>query len=448
MIMATNEETVYENMPKAASAPQAEHVQQPEQKAKDNTFAKRAAVLGAAILSGGAIGGGAAYAMNNMGGATVTADDTAKVMTEDDSKSFEDAFNDARLQAGPGAAFRWHGGVYSTYTDEEWSKMSADEKAAYANRMAPQISDAERDSSHYAHNADTHDADVAHASAHNTAHEHDPQPGTHADGSYTINKEAVVEIDGKNYIAAEATHNGQKVLLLDGDQDGKYDVAVEDTNHDGNISDNEYVDITDKNIAVHDTALVDEIHTNENPVVEVGTDEEVVTMNDGTKVIAGMGNVDGKSGLLIDVNKDGTYDVAYVDKNGNGHIEEGEAVNISSSGAHVHDTSLVDGDVYTASNTEGGEGHLHDATDTMPDYVNNGVDSSADSGHQEYEVTASADTSAEDNAPDVTPNDDTLTAADDTAANSYNDMAFGSYDDGTVHGGTDDAMMMDHDGSV
>jgi len=283
---------------------------------------------------------------------------------------------------------------------------------------------------------------------HSASYQHDPQLGTHVDGDYTINKEAVVEIDGKNYIAAEAIHNGQKVLLLDGDQDGKYDVAVEDTNHDGNISDNEYIDITDKNIAVHDTTLISEIQPHENPVVEVGTDEEMVTMNDGTKVIAGVGSVDGKSSMLVDINKDGTYDIAYVDKNGDGHIEEGEVVNISSSGAHVHETSLVDGDVYMASNTDGGEGHLHYATDQMPDYVNNGVDSNDDSGHHEYEVTANVDASAEDNMPDVTPHDDTLTPVDNIATDHYNDMAFNNYDDGTIHGGNDDAMMLDHGGSV
>jgi hypothetical protein len=172
--MVTNDETIYtdipsEEMPKSNTGQiqQPEQVQQPEKQAKDNNFAKRAAVLGAAVLGGGVLGGGAAYAMSSSDTEAGTANgDAAKIMSEADSKSFEDAFDDARLQMGPGAAFRWNGGVYSTYTADEWDKMSAEEKAAYSEKMNPLISDAERDSSHYTHQADTNDNYEAHVQTH------------------------------------------------------------------------------------------------------------------------------------------------------------------------------------------------------------------------------------------------------------------------------------------
>ena len=474
--MVTNDETIYtyipsEEMPKSNTGQiqQPEQVQQPEKQAKDNNFAKRAAVLGAAVLGGGVLGGGAAYAMSSSDTEAGTANgDAAKIMSEADSKSFEDAFDDARLQMGPGAAFRWNGGVYSTYTADEWDKMSAEEKAAYSEKMNPLISDAERDSSHYTHQADTNDNYEAHVQTHHgNSHDdnhHDPQPKPQpVDESYHIDKEAVIEIDGKNYIAAEATHDGQKVVLLDSDNDGKYDIAVEDVNKDGHISDNEYIDVSHKGLAVQDTSLIEQTHVNDDPVVVVqnGT-EELYTMDDGTKVIAGVATVGGKEGLVIDINKDGTYDVAYVDKNGNAQIDKGEEVNISSSGARVSDTSLVDGQVIATNDP-----HTHSAPDTMPDYVNNGIASNGNASGHDYEVTASSNTLAANEDHHISTNDEVMptneemgpsveeqpltaeeapSTIDDDSASHYNDMAFNDYDGGMIHG-TDGSMMMD-DGSM
>lgn len=45
--------------------------------------------------------------------------------------TFAEAFQSARAQVGPGGVFEWHGGVYGTYTADEWNAMSAEDKAAF-----------------------------------------------------------------------------------------------------------------------------------------------------------------------------------------------------------------------------------------------------------------------------------------------------------------------------
>ena len=59
--------------------------------------------------------------------------------------TFAEAFQSARAQVGPGGVFEWHGGVYGTYTADEWNAMSAEDKAAFtrtamSNVHPPQLS--------------------------------------------------------------------------------------------------------------------------------------------------------------------------------------------------------------------------------------------------------------------------------------------------------------------
>ncbi len=49
--------------------------------------------------------------------------------------SFGDAFAAARAEVGPGGVFAWHGGVYNTYTAEEWAAMSPTEHDAFIHQV-------------------------------------------------------------------------------------------------------------------------------------------------------------------------------------------------------------------------------------------------------------------------------------------------------------------------
>jgi hypothetical protein len=50
--------------------------------------------------------------------------------------SFAKAFSAARHEVGPGGVFRWNGNVYSTYTSEEWAKLSPEQQAEFADRVS------------------------------------------------------------------------------------------------------------------------------------------------------------------------------------------------------------------------------------------------------------------------------------------------------------------------
>ena len=49
--------------------------------------------------------------------------------------SFGEAFHAAREQVGPGGVFAWHGGVYNTYTAEEWAAMTPAEHNAFIHHV-------------------------------------------------------------------------------------------------------------------------------------------------------------------------------------------------------------------------------------------------------------------------------------------------------------------------
>ena len=54
--------------------------------------------------------------------------------------NFSEAFAQAREDVGAGGVFYWHGGIYSTFYEEEWNNMTAEEKQEYgelANDIFP-----------------------------------------------------------------------------------------------------------------------------------------------------------------------------------------------------------------------------------------------------------------------------------------------------------------------
>lgn len=89
--------------------------------------------------------------------------------------------------------------------------------------------------------------------------------------------------------------------------------------------------------------------------VHVLTVEHNVDMNGETVDVAAI-EVNGRQGLLIDVNQDGTADVAAVDINGNGQLDQGEVGDICA--ANVQMPEQTPGDQYMAS------------ADDLPDYMN------------------------------------------------------------------------------
>lgn len=537
--MATIDETIYENVNKGQET-QVTNTNQ-ESKKMDKDFLKRAAMLGGAILAGGSIGGGLAYSMKPEEQAPEVEEDVIKVIDEDNAKTFEEAFIDARAQVGPGGVFRWHGKVYNTYTKEEWSNMSDEEKMAFSERIQPVLTDADHNQGNYQAHHERHHTETEHvtkvihtdeykigeekvidyngqkvvaaSAVHNgkdvilvdvnrdgvydasiedynkngqidndevsdisdkgvTVHDKSLIAGFRVDDSFQIYQESIVDIDGQNVIAAQASYQGKQAILVDADRDGLYDAAIVDVNNNKEIDDNEIIDISDRQIAVSDKSLIDpnavgKVHeiNDDIPVVEI--EEERRISVDGEEVIAAKGSVDGKQAVIIDVNKDGSYDVALVDSNNNGQLDDGdEKVNVVSAGARVQDRSLVDANEFDMA--DNGDG------DSMPDYVNtlgasdNGSSdemvvtleedntlaaTGSSSDNYVVEVDSSMMAEADSTIVEVEVEEDVAVAekvevtVDDTqydeAASYYNDMAFNS--DTTQDTGTE---MVDDYGTI
>ena len=67
--------------------------------------------------------------------------DVAVAESINDEMSFTEAFATARAEVGPGSAFMWRGNIYGTYTAEEWSEMSAEEKAEFGSNFTYELSE-------------------------------------------------------------------------------------------------------------------------------------------------------------------------------------------------------------------------------------------------------------------------------------------------------------------
>lgn len=501
--MKPNDDTLYEKNEQVASKSQVDNKSGAAiDKKDDSNFAKRAMLLGGAILAGGTLGGGLAYATSGHASDNAEESSVFEIIDESDDKSFEDAFNDAREQLGPGAAFRWHGGVYSTYTKEEWESMSEEERQSFNDKVKPLMTPDDADPNNYRgtsgvetsqsttadtrdphHDSAIHKASVVHHDNYEITREetttlqgkqvimaegmHNGQSAVFIDvdkdgrydimvedanqdgklsedeyidiskenitvhnkalmgmqpvtDEFTIIEEAETEIDGQRVIIARAEHNGEKAVLIDTDRDGKYDVSIEDTNHDNQLTTDDYHDISNYNISVQDTSLMNGGNNNTSETSE----ELTVDVDYGTErieddVIDALGTVNGHRAVIIDANRDGIYDAAIVDQNDNGALDENERspVNIVSTNTRVHNTSLIDNNTTDV--------NLDHQDDNAPDYVN----TLASNNGTEAEVEVTVDV-PETESPEYTASvsgEDT-TAVDD-AATQYNNMAFNGTSD-------------------
>ena len=68
-----------------------------------------------------------------------TTENGLKVAEVNQDMSFGEAFEAARAEVGPGGVFHWHGGIYNTYTADEWNSMSEGQKHDFAQQVRPEV---------------------------------------------------------------------------------------------------------------------------------------------------------------------------------------------------------------------------------------------------------------------------------------------------------------------
>lgn len=240
--------TQVENPQNEQTAPVAEETSE-----KQSATWKKVAIGG---TSGILLGAGALYAVNAMAGETqadaadpATASPQAAgsaVATVEDDMTFAEAFQSARAQVGPGGVFEWHGGVYGTYTADEWNAMSAEDKAAFTQTAMSNV---------HPHSYQP----TAHTAVHQTDVEvhrevvyeretvKEPEDGhsgrTAEDGGHVrtatpvSHEEPFVQETEDVHIVGQTKFQDHQAVVLDLDGDAQPDVAVIDVNDNNQLDD-------------------------------------------------------------------------------------------------------------------------------------------------------------------------------------------------------------------
>jgi len=123
----------------------------------------------------------------------------------------------------------------------------------------------------------------------------------------------------------------------------------------------------DPEVRIHNTTDI----TGDDDVQIVGVRE--VTLADGSTATMAQGTVDGHDIYMVDVDQDGIFDVAAVDSNNNGDLDDGEMADISGQGIGLDGAATA---TPTADTTDGNDGMLTDASlpgvddSVIPDYTN------------------------------------------------------------------------------
>lgn len=174
--------------------------------------------------------------------------DIADGVTED--MSFSQAFAAARAEVGPGGVFEWHGGIYSTYTAEEWDSMSADERDAYNDNFAWNHGGSHGSGTHSEDNSiaqeNTTQSQTEHANGDDVPVEDVVIPNNNDEISEgEVGHEPEVQVLGVVHDAESGMNygglvvDGQQVVLIDVNDDHTFDVIASDLNGDGQLSENE-----------------------------------------------------------------------------------------------------------------------------------------------------------------------------------------------------------------
>ena len=160
-----------------------------------------------------------------------------------DELSFREAFDTARAEMGPGGVFRWHGNLYNTYTADEWQAMSDERKEELAQEVDPEISPEDIDTDVVTVNET---ADSLQTEANETS---DPllseasEAEDDSDDVRVIGQGEVTLQNGRNVTVQELEVNGQRVAVIDVDQDGTADIAMTDLNHNRQMDEGEVIDL-------------------------------------------------------------------------------------------------------------------------------------------------------------------------------------------------------------
>lgn len=200
-----------------------------------------------------------------------------------DDMSFDEAFATAREEVGAGGVFEWHGNAYNTYYANEWDNMSPAERNEYFshlnfggnpddNDLNDTPDDNDLDDTHDDNDLDDtpdantetdnwlDDIELAENETGNevgeTEDDHEGEAGVLEDNT-GLDGDSGVEVLG-DVPDEPGVYEGENetVTIIDIDGDGQLDVIAADLNHDGMISSDELIDISDDGLDSEEFAEV------------------------------------------------------------------------------------------------------------------------------------------------------------------------------------------------
>lgn len=219
--------------------------------AKNGNYAWKKVVFGG--TAGILVGAGAMYAASVLGAedgseteakADSQQPEDVKVAKVSDDQSFTDAFNSARAEVGPGGVFRWHGGLYSTYNEDEWNNLSDGDKAEFAQAIHPEVSAdeiaAERMSEEHPDvvQPQTASHDIQESTADTASDDVQVASPSSASNDMAINavdQQAQDSNDGDVHVVGQGYVEGHQAVAIDMTGNGEADVAVIDVNDTGQL---------------------------------------------------------------------------------------------------------------------------------------------------------------------------------------------------------------------
>lgn len=179
-----------------------------------------------------------------------------------DEMGFNEAFQAARAEVGPGGAFEWHGQVYNTYTADEWNQMTAEERAEYSSHFNwsehqsdyvaashpanddVQVIVAEPSTSEYSNSTVSDVTDEAVVQTTLVEESVDSEPEVQILG--------VVHDDESGANIGGMIIDGHEAMMVDVDGDMQFEILGVDVNDNQQLEENEIMDIADAGITVDD----------------------------------------------------------------------------------------------------------------------------------------------------------------------------------------------------
>ena len=167
-----------------------------------------------------------------------TLENGLKVAAVNDDLSFGEAFAQARAEVGPGGVFHWHGGIYNTYSADEWNAMTVEQKHDFAQQVQPEIRPDELSTPTDAntqvvvvHHVYHHEEAPTTADVHETA--------ASSEDVHVVDQQTAqnFEQDGDVHIVGYANVDGHLAVGYDTTGDGQADVAIIDVDDNHQLSD-------------------------------------------------------------------------------------------------------------------------------------------------------------------------------------------------------------------